>query len=79
MNIPICTASMTSQTYAIKAERALSGAVIPCKVVKLDAEKSHRGCSYGIEFSCAQRENVERVLASKGIKPKHYYRGDEEI
>ena len=79
MDISVCTASMSSQTYALKAQRALSEMSIPCRVVRLDGAKSKHGCAYGIEFSCGQLENVKRVLQSARIKPRHLYRGDVEI
>ena len=75
----ICTASMTSQTYAIKAQRLLAQDSIPCRVVRLDGERSRSGCSYGIEFSCQQLGNVKNILSKNRVRAKHFYRGEEEI
>ncbi|MBR4296094.1 MAG: DUF3343 domain-containing protein [Clostridia bacterium] len=75
----VCTASMASQTYALKAQKALSGAAIPSRVVRLDGAKSKKGCSFGVEFPCGQKRNVENVLSSARIRVKHYYQGDVEI
>lgn len=79
MNNLICTASMSSMTYALKAQRALSAAAIPCRIVSLDSSKAKRGCAYGIEFSCAQLENVKTVFKNGRITARHYYNGDTEI
>lgn len=79
MDTMFCTASMTSQTFALKAQKALADSVIPSRVVKLDGEKSRRGCSYGIEFACHQLNNVKMILQKNRIKAKHFYSGDIEI
>ncbi len=77
--IGFCSASLTSQTYALKAQRLLSAAGIPSKVIKLDGEKSKMGCSYAIEFSCFQAEGVKKILDSKRVRVRHFYKGDEEL
>lgn len=79
MDISVCTASMSSETYALKAQRALSEASIPSRVVRLDGAKSRQGCAYGIEFSCGQLNNVKKILQGARIRAKHLYRGDTEI
>lgn len=79
MNISVCTASMSSMTYALKAQRALLNASIPCRVIALDKDKAKKGCAYGIEFSCHQLENVKRVFKSNRILSRHYYNGASEI
>ena len=79
MHNEICTASMSSQTYALKAQRLLAKESILCHVVKLDGERSRSGCSYGIEFPCPQLGNVQNILSKNRIRSKHFYRGASEI
>ena len=74
-----CSASMTSQTYAIKAQRLLAKESIPCKIVRFDGERSRSGCSYGIEFPCEHTGNVKNILSKNRIRATHFYRGEKEI
>ncbi len=50
-----CLITMRSETYALRAEKILKNRGIPAKTVKLDAEYSARGCSYGIQLDCRNR------------------------
>ena len=54
-------------TNAQKAQRVLSAAAIPSKIVKQTPSNIHRGCVWGVEFSYAQKQNVATVLANAGI------------
>ena len=54
-------------TNAQKAQRALSAAAIPSKIVKQTSTNIHRGCVWSVEFSYSQRQNVNTVLFSAGI------------
>ena len=63
-----------SVTYATKAQRALSKAAIYSETIKLDSGGAGRGCTYGLEFSCSQWDNVRTVLASSGIKAHDFIR-----
>ena len=74
-----CIASFASQTYAIKAQKALSNAAILSRVIKLDGEKSKRGCAYGVEIPCSLLESAKKTLERSGIRVRRYYKGDTEI
>ena len=54
-------------TNAQKAQRALSAAAIPSKIVKQSSSHSSRGCVWSVEFSYSQSQNVRTVLANAGI------------
>lgn len=70
-----CIAAFNSMTAVIGAQRVLSAAAIRSSVVKLNANQTARGCGYGLEFSCAQRQNVEALFASRGITVSSYIGG----
>ncbi len=74
-----CIASFASQTYAIKAQKALSNSVIPSRVIKLDSEKSKRGCAYGVTIPCSLLESAKNILDSSRIRVRRFYMGDKEI
>lgn len=68
-----CRVDLGALTLALKAQRALGEAAIPSRVVKNGSSSfGSKGCSYGLDFSCSQRQNVESVLASGGIKVKRW-------
>ena len=67
-----CRVTIGSITYATKAQKALSSAAIYSEIIKLDSQNFGKGCTYGLEFSCAQGENVKTVLRSAGIKHNDY-------
>lgn len=67
-----CFAELGSVTYAMKAQEALSAAAIPCRVIKQEAASSRRGCTYGIGFSCQQKNNVRFVLDAAGISVRRW-------
>lgn len=67
-----CTATLTSLTQAQKAQKALALAAIPSNIVKTEPASSLRGCAYGLEFSCNQRNNIARVLGTAGISVKKW-------
>ena len=70
-----CSAELQSMTAAQKAQKALLSAAIPSAVIKLDG--SHRrGCAYGVEFACNQRNNVSAVLGRAGVSVKRWNTGD---
>ncbi len=71
----ICTASLGSLTYAIKGQKALEEAGISGKIVKLDATKTRRGCSYGIEFPCDKIKRVRSVFSSSHLPVSGYQNG----
>ena len=67
-----CAAAIGSITAAQKAQAALAAAAIPASVAKWEDSSRRRGCVYGVRFSCLQRRNVERVLASARIAVKQW-------
>ncbi len=62
--------SIGSVTYAMKAQRALAVAAIYSEVIKTEAARPGRGCTYGLEFSRDQLDGVRFVLKNAGIKFK---------
>ena len=74
-----CIASFSSQTYAIKAQRALAASDIPSRVIKLDGEKSKKGCAYGVLLPCSLLENSKNILERSRIRVRRFYRGDTEL
>lgn len=57
-----CLITLRSQTYALKAQRILQQKGVPSSVIKLDAEYTKKGCSYGITFDCRNRAVVKTIL-----------------
>lgn len=70
MSFGTCTASIGSQTLAIKAQKVLAQAAIRAEVVKLDSSRSGHGCAFGVEVSCAQMNNVRTILGNARIPVK---------
>ena len=66
-----CLAELGSMTSAAKAQSTLATAAIPSAIVKTESS-SRRGCSYGIRFSCQQRNNVKMVLSAARIPVKRW-------
>ena len=64
----ICTATFSSLTYAMKAQKALAADGIFSKIVSIDPALTKRGCSYGLEFSCSEEQTVRRILRKNGIR-----------
>ena len=67
-----CTATLQSLTAAQKAQRALAAAAIRSSIIKIEGTSFTHGCSYGIEFSCNQQNNVARVLEGAGVAVKRW-------
>ena len=70
-----CVAEIGSITQAMRAQKILASAVIPSEVLKMESS-SHRGCAYGIRFSCEQETNVRRVLETARVPVKQWQRSD---
>lgn len=70
-----CRVSLISMTQALKAQKILASEAIPCEIVKVGVT-SRRGCSYGIEFNCNQKNNVKTVLSRAGISPEKWNTAD---
>lgn len=75
MTVGTCMASFASMTLAMKAQKSLSQAAIRSEVVKLDSSFAARGCTWGLEFSCAQTNNVRTILGNARIPVKNYFDG----
>ena len=71
----ICTASVGSLTHAMKGQRLLEGVGIAARIVKLDAGKTRKGCSYGIEFSCSETKRVRSVFGDAHLPISSYFAG----
>ena len=71
-----CYAEMGSVTAAMKAEKALAAAAIPCEVIKKEGTARGRGCVFGIGFSCSQSNNVRAVLRAARINPRAWNDGN---
>ena len=65
-----CSAEIGSVTEAMNAQRILAAAAIPSEIIKKEGSSRRRGCVFGIEFSCAQQNNVRTILGSAKIYPK---------
>ena len=65
-----CSAEIGSVTEAMKAQKVLAAAAIPSEIIKKEGSSRRRGCVFGIEFSCAQQNNVRTILGSARIYPK---------
>lgn len=74
----LCTASMRSMTYALKAQKLLEGAGVCSYIVRLDSSATRRGCAYGVTFCCAFGDTVRRILGSGRIYVSQYIRGGGE-
>ena len=61
------TISLGSVTYAIKAQKLLSGKKIHSKLIKLDTGQSASGCIYGLVISSPDYLNAVMELKKEGI------------
>lgn len=71
-----CTASLGSQTRAIKAQHILTRASIPCTVVATTSKDGKRGCGYGVEFPCSMLSQVKTILEQNKVAVREYSGGD---
>ena len=62
-----CTLVIGSMTQTIRTQEALAAASIRSSVTKISSSRTHKGCSYGLYFPCAQTPNVRQVLDEAGI------------
>jgi len=61
------TLSLGSVTYALKAQKLLSGMKIHSKLIKLDAGKSLDGCIYGLILSSFDYPTAAMELKKAGL------------
>ncbi len=73
-----CSAVTVGLTAAQRAQKVLASAAIPSSVGKIKASDAHHGCSWCVNFSCNQRENVKTVLSSAGINIK-WWEGEYDL
>ena len=66
----ICTVVLGSVTSAMQAQRVLANASIFGTVTKVSSSSDARGCAYGIEFPCSQKDNLRLVLSRADISIK---------
>ncbi len=59
--------SLGSVTFAMKAQKLLSGIKIHSKLVKLDAGRSADGCIYGLIISSIDYPDAVMELKKEGI------------
>ncbi len=62
-----CYAGFDSLTLALKGKRVLAQNAIASEVIKKDAKKSKRGCSYALEIPCPHRRNCEMLFKKNGV------------
>ena len=62
-----CIATIPSLNICIKAQRVLANQGIYSRVVSIDPALTRRGCSYGIEFSCSEKQNIKNILRRAGV------------
>ncbi|MBO5281324.1 MAG: DUF3343 domain-containing protein [Clostridia bacterium] len=74
-----CTASLGSQTRAIKAQHILTRASIPCTVVATTVQDGKRGCGYGVEFPCSMLSQVKTILEQNTVAVREYSGGDRSL
>ena len=72
-----CSAEIGSVTEAMKAQKVLAAAAIPSEIIKKEGTSRHRGCVFGIGFSCAQKNNVRSILGAARIYPKEWNTGND--
>ncbi len=73
-----CTATLTSLTYAMKAQRSLTEKGLYSEIIKLDSASAKRGCAYGIKYPCEYEDKIKTVLRESGIGVRRYLRGGDE-
>lgn len=67
-----CTAAMSSITFCMKAQRLLAESGKRSFIVKLDPSVSKRGCAYGIEFDCQEKQEIRAILSRSNIRVTQY-------
>lgn len=62
-----CYAGFSSLTLALKGKRLLDGNAIASEVIKKDAKRSKRGCSYALQIPCAHVRNCKSLFDKYGV------------
>ncbi len=63
-----CIIAVPSMTYAMKGSGILSASGIRCRVVKLRADRTKKGCAYGISINRSDSEAAVRALLGGGVR-----------
>lgn len=63
-----CYAGFKSQTAALSGKRVLDANAIASVVVKKDAAKSKKGCSYALEIPCVHARNCAGLFERHGVE-----------
>ncbi len=66
------TVTLPSVTYAEKAKKLLNRSGIPSKIIKVDAEKTRRGCTYGVTFNDNDYWNAVMTLRNNDVPYETY-------
>ncbi|MBW2058375.1 MAG: DUF3343 domain-containing protein [Deltaproteobacteria bacterium] len=69
----LCAAVLESIHHVIKGEKALKAAGLRIDVVPVPRQISSE-CGMALEFSCQDRDRVERLLADQGVTVVGIYR-----
>ena len=69
MNSNETVITLRSLTHAMKAKKILNEHGISAKVIKPDARRSEKGCSYGITVDRQKAETSRKLLNENGIPP----------
>ena len=62
-----CIFAISSLTYAMKGQQELNSKAIRSQIVKIDSEKTKKGCAYGIQIDCSNQNNVKNILNKTNI------------
>ncbi len=62
-----CIIPLPSETYAMSAQKLLSGYGIASRMVKIDPSVSKKGCSVGIETDCGYITKAKGILLNHSI------------
>ncbi len=76
INTKECIAVMGSMTRAMRAQNVLAEAAIRANVIKAESSQTGKGCAYALAYSCAQKDNVKRVLENAGIRVRSFSESD---
>lgn len=71
----LCTATVSSLTYAIKGQKLLAKEGIESRLVKPNAKKARRGCAFGIEFPCQELRHARSILTAAHLPVNDYFNG----
>ena len=63
----ICTIAISSVNHAIRGEKLLSSNLIKCRIVKLQPDKTKKGCAYGLEIYCKDLASSIAFLSNANI------------